>query len=110
MKQKKFSTSILKHFSILSRGDSACYIAMNSLGRYCACVLKISQSISQLPLGLPEEMNLPIRDLIRAPYLNPCLFSSTSNQLVLDLFKSVGHLFCILSMVNTSQGKACQNI
>jgi len=47
---------------------------VNSLGRYYACVLKIFESISQLPLGLPEEMNLPIRDLIWAPYLNPVFF------------------------------------
>lgn len=71
--------------------------------------LKFFESISQLPLGLPEEMNLPIRDLIWAPCLNPVFFQ-VQRPLVLDLFKSVGHLFCILSMVNTSQGKACQNI
>lgn len=47
---------------------------VNSLGTDYACVLKIFESISQLPLGLPEEMNLPIRDLIRAPYLNPVFF------------------------------------
>lgn len=37
-------------------------------------MLVILEHISQLPLGLPEEMNLPIRDLIQAPCVNPAFF------------------------------------